>query len=348
MAAARTSQRTGSSSGPRGRGSPASSSPWNRTCSTWTIRITSGARPRIQGVYASSDRAVARTDRGVCRELLESWSARVELSSSGTSTAPPRDGDRRALRYPCKDQRVPPLSNRIVSISSGPTLAGPPCPLAFYLPAEDVERHGPRRRTIYEALVQAEESGDTLGGELLAMSFLLLVAGHETTVNLIASGTLVLLEHPDQLEKLEDESRLIKPAVEELLRYTSPVEIATRLPCWDLEISGTTVPRGELVLAVLARQPRRSYFEDPDTLNLARDPNRHLPSAGACTTVRGAVTGWRADRHHLLRFPNLHLDMDPGRSSREDFVDCEVVTRPREDRFARAALECLQRRVSRL
>ena len=81
---------------------------------------------------------------------------------------------------------------------------------------------------LVSALVQAEEAGDTLSEEeLLAMVFLLLAAGHETTVNLIGNGTLALLEHPDQMDKLRNAPALIKPAVEELLRYTSPVEIAT-------------------------------------------------------------------------------------------------------------------------
>ena len=76
---------------------------------------------------------------------------------------------------------------------------------------------------LVSALARAEEAGDTLSeDELLAMAFLLLVAGHETTVNLIGNGTLALLEHPDQMEKLRNDPSLIKPAVEELLRYTSP------------------------------------------------------------------------------------------------------------------------------
>src|SRR5438128_2386063 len=78
---------------------------------------------------------------------------------------------------------------------------------------------------LISALVQTEEAGEQLSeDELVAMIFLLLLAGHETTVNLIGNGMLALLEHPDQLEKLRDEPTLIKPAVEELLRYASPVE----------------------------------------------------------------------------------------------------------------------------
>jgi cytochrome P450 PksS len=148
------------------------------------------------------------------------------------------------------------------------------------------------------ALVQAEEAGDKLSqDELLAMAFLLLVAGHETTVNLIANGTLALIEHPEQLERLERDPSLIKPAVEELLRYTSPVEIATeRYARQDLEVAGKVVPRGELVLAVLGSANRDDmYFENPDTLDLTRDPNKHLAFG------RGGV-------HHCLGAPLARME----------------------------------------
>jgi cytochrome P450 len=169
-------------------------------------------------------------------------------------------------------------------------------------------------------LVQAEEAGDRLSqDELLAMSFLLLVAGHETTVNLIASGMLALLEHPDQMERLEGDPLLIKPAVEELLRYTSPVEIATeRYALQELDISGTKVPRGELVLAVLGSANRDElHFENPDTFDLARDPNRHLAfGRGGVHHCLGAplarMEGQIAIGTLLKRFPSIHLEVDPG------------------------------------
>ncbi len=132
---------------------------------------------------------------------------------------------------------------------------------------------------LISALVEAEEGGERLSAdELLAMVMLLLVAGHETTVNLIGNGTLALLEHPDQLDRLRGNPALIKPAVEELLRYHSPVETATeRFPREDTEVAGVTIPRGEMVLAVLASANRdERQFADPDKLDLAREPNRHL------------------------------------------------------------------------
>lgn len=262
---------------------------------------------------------------GICRELLDVMERKSRTELVRDYALPlPATVIAELLGIPAKDQRrFHRWSNRIVSISSGRDVwRALPAALAFvrYLRRMSERRRASPEDDLMSALVQAEESGDTLSeDELLAMSFLLLVAGHETTVNLIASGTLALLEHPDQLEKLEDESRLIKPAVEELLRYTSPVEIATeRYARWDLEISGTTVPRGELVLAVLGSANRdEQYFEDPDTLDLARDPNRHLAfGRGGVHHCLGAplarMEGQIAISALLRRFPSLHLDMDPG------------------------------------
>lgn len=169
------------------------------------------------------------------------------------------------------------------------------------------------------ALLQAEEAGDWLSeDELLAMAFLLLVAGHETTVNLIASGTLALLQHPEQKEKLQGDPSLIKPAVEELLRYTSPVDIATeRYARQDLEISDTEVPRGGLVLGVLGSSNRdEQQFANPDDLDLARDPNRHLSfGRGGVHHCLGAplarMEGQIAISALLHRFPEMGLAVEP-------------------------------------
>jgi cytochrome P450 len=140
-------------------------------------------------------------------------------------------------------------------------------------------RRADPREDLLSALVMAEDAGETLSeDELLAMVSLLLIAGHETTVNLIGNGTLALLEHPDQMEKLRADPALVKPAIEELLRYDGPLETATeRFAREDVSIAGVTIPRGEMVFAVVASANRDpGQFERPDTLDLAREPNRHL------------------------------------------------------------------------
>lgn len=132
---------------------------------------------------------------------------------------------------------------------------------------------------LLSALVRAEEVGDQLSeNELVAMAFLLLVAGHETTVNLIGNGVLALLEHPEQLERLRSDPAIIKPAVEELLRYASPLETATeRYASEEVVVAGTTIPAGVVVLAAIASANRDGMqFPEPDTLILHREPNRHL------------------------------------------------------------------------
>jgi cytochrome P450 len=132
---------------------------------------------------------------------------------------------------------------------------------------------------LVSALVQTEEAGEQLSeDELVAMIFLLLLAGHETTVNLIGNGMLALLEHPEQLDQLRNDPALIKPAVEELLRYASPVETATeRYAREDITIAGVTIPRGALVFAAIASVNRdERQFANPDTLDITRQPNKHL------------------------------------------------------------------------
>jgi cytochrome P450 len=129
------------------------------------------------------------------------------------------------------------------------------------------------------ALLAAEAEGSQLSeDELIGMVTLLLIAGHETTVGLIGSGVLALLAHPAQLERLKAEPALMKPAIEELTRFSSPVFLATeRYARADLEIAGTPIPKGELVLAALgsANHDERQFVE-PERLQLDRANNKHL------------------------------------------------------------------------
>lgn len=168
------------------------------------------------------------------------------------------------------------------------------------------------------ALIQAEADGDKLSeDELLAMVVLLLIAGHETTVNLIASGTLALLEQPEQLERLRCDPAIVKSATEELLRYASPVETATeRYAREDLTLRGVTIPKGELVLAVLASANRdEAQFNYPQRLDLARNPNRHLAFGQGIHFCLGAplarLEGQIAIPTLLRRLPELHLGVAP-------------------------------------
>jgi cytochrome P450 len=256
----------------------------------------------------------------ICQELLDAMERKGRAELVRDYALPlPATVIAELLGIPAGDHRkFHRWSNRIVSISSGRDVwRALPAALAFvrYLRRMTELRRVSPEDDLISALVQAEEAGDRLSqDELLAMSFLLLVAGHETTVNLIASGTLALIEHPEQLENLKADPQLIKSAVEELLRYTSPVEIATeRYAREDLEVSKTEVPRGELVLAVLGSANRdEQYFEDPDALDLARHPNKHLAfGRGGVHHCLGAplarMEGQIAITALLRRFPDMNL-----------------------------------------
>ena len=141
------------------------------------------------------------------------------------------------------------------------------------------ERRETPRDDVLSALVNAEEAGDKLDRqELLSMIFLLLVAGHETTVNLIGNGTLALMQNPDQMQKLRANPQLIGSAVEEMLRYNGPVETpTTRWAFEDVVINGVTIPKGDLVMpSLLGANRDPAVFENPNTFDITRDPNRHI------------------------------------------------------------------------
>jgi cytochrome P450 PksS len=175
-------------------------------------------------------------------------------------------------------------------------------------------REAEPRDDLTTALVRAREDGDRLSeDELLAMIFLLLIAGHETTVNLIGNGTLALFDHPEQLDRLRNHPELIKPAIEELLRFDSPVQIGSeRYALEDLTIAGVTISRGEMVFPVVGSANRdERQFERADELDIARDPNRHLTFGLGAHYCVGAplarMEGQIAMETLLRRMPDLRL-----------------------------------------
>src|SRR5204862_3733658 len=150
--------------------------------------------------------------------------------------------------------------------------------LAEYFRALIAERRAAPRGDMLSDLIAAEEAGDKLNeDELLATCILLLIAGHETTVNLIGNGTLALLRHPEQLRRLREEPGLIGTAVEELLRYDGPVQRTARIPSMDLTIGGREIRKGEMVMPFIGAADRDpAQFADPDRLDIGRSENRHI------------------------------------------------------------------------
>ena len=173
---------------------------------------------------------------------------------------------------------------------------------------------------LVSGLARAQEGDDRLtDDEVLAMIFLLLSAGHETTVNLIGSGVLALLEHPDQLALLRREPSRIKTAIEELARYVVPAEMATeRYAREDTIVAGSRIPRGEMVLAVIGSANRDpAYFDDPDRLDIARTNNRHLSFGHGLHYCLGAplsrMEAQIAIAMLVERAPGLRLTVAPGK-----------------------------------
>ena len=182
------------------------------------------------------------------------------------------------------------------------------------------ERRLDPRDDLISRLAAPDASGDRLDDdELLAMVFVLLIAGYETTVNLIATGTLLLLRNPDQLARLRDDPGLIGPAVEELLRLACPVDHASeRYAREDVDLGGVTIPRGALVLVgVASANADGTQFADAERLDLGRTENRHLSFGLGPHYCLGAplarLEGRIAIGELVRRFPDVRLAVPPER-----------------------------------
>lgn len=177
---------------------------------------------------------------------------------------------------------------------------------------------------LLSALITVHEDGDRLSeDELTSMVFLLLVAGHETTVNLIVSGTYALLRHPDQLALLRAEPERLPAAVEELLRYDGPVQVTIpAVAAAPIEVGGVTIPAGDVVLpALLAANRDPMRFPEPDRLDVTRTANSHTAFGHGLHHCLGAplarLEGRIALGTLLERFPGLRLadpDSEPARN----------------------------------
>ncbi len=178
---------------------------------------------------------------------------------------------------------------------------------------------------LLSALIEAEQEGDRLSEpELLATALFLLVAGHETTVNLIGNGTLALLRHPDQLDRLRTDPALDRNAIEELLRFDSPVQLTQRITLDEYDVGGTTIPARQQIIPLLGAANRDpEAFPEPDRLDLGREgAGRHTAFGGGHHFCLGAalarLEGQIAIGTLARRFGHLELAGDPVR--RETFT----------------------------
>ena len=274
----------------------------------FTPSMIENLRERIQQIC---DHLLAEIERKDSFDLVRDYALPVPLTVIVELLGIPHEDRQRFHRWSKNILRTPTTMNMVRAL---------PSVRAFLNYLRDLFRKLRKspQQGLLTALVEVEEEGDRLSeDELLAMAFLLLIAGHETTVNLIASGTLALLQHPGQLEKLRGEPSLTKSGVEELLRFTSPVETASeRYAREDVTVAGVKIPRGEQVLVVLASANRdATQFPDPDELDITRANNRHLAFGFGAHFCLGAplarLEGQIAIPALLSRLPSLKLAVAP-------------------------------------
>jgi cytochrome P450 len=173
---------------------------------------------------------------------------------------------------------------------------------------------------LISSLIQAEAEGDRLSeSELVAMIFLLIMAGYQTTGTMISNGMLALLMYPKQMALLQSNPALVKTAVEEFLRYRSPLMLATmRWARADVELGGKLIHRGDqVVISVAAANHDEKIFTDADGLDITRAENHHLAFGKGIHYCLGAplarLEGQIAINTLLRRLPNLRLQVDPTR-----------------------------------
>ncbi|MFG3282191.1 cytochrome P450 [Streptomyces sp. NPDC048111] len=277
----------------------------------FTPRRIEALRPRVQEITDGLLDAMLAAP-GRTADLVDALAFPLPMTVISELIGVP-DLDRDAFRV---------LSNQAVAPPSGDDGAAAVTEIGEYLAGLiEAKRSASPADDLLSALIRTrDEGGDQLShAELIGMAFLLLVAGHETTVNLISNGVRALLTHPDQLAALRaDFDGLIDGAVEEMLRYEGPVETATyRFAREEVVIGDARIPAGAPVLVSLASAGRdASRHTDPDRFDIRRAPQSHLAFGHGIHFCLGAplarMEGRIAVRTLLERAPDLQLDAGEG------------------------------------
>ncbi|WP_327400262.1 cytochrome P450 [Streptomyces sp. NBC_01288] len=275
---------------------------------SFTMRRVEELRPRVQRITDDLLDAMLPSGRA---DLVEALSYPLPITVIGELLGVP-EMDRAEFRK---------LSTEAVAPSSSGTEYDAIVRLAEYLGdlIEDKRCAGPSGDLLSDLIRTTAEDGDRLSPqELRGMAFILLIAGHETTVNLLTSGIHALLTHPAQLAALRADMTLLDGAIEEMLRYEGPVENGTfRFAAEPLEIAGTSVERGDPVMVGLTAADRDGHrFPAPDRFDIRRDTRGHLAFGHGIHYCLGAplarLEARTAIRTLLERAPALTLSGPPG------------------------------------
>lgn len=263
----------------------------------WMIFADPPRHSKLRGLIntAFTPRMVAALEpriREICCDLLDQSTGQTEIDFVGEFAGPlPMRVIAEMLGIPGDDRsRFQRWADAILAMSY--TIAGAAAEaraatehftavtreMGDYLVDLLASRRANPRDDLLTRLAAAEVDGERLTHtEILGFFQLLLLAGSETTTNLISNSVLCLTEHPDQLDRLRVEPDLLPSAIEEVLRYRSPLQWMYRIARRDVEVCGTTVPAGTMVLAVIGAANRDpAVFPDPGRFDIARDPNPHL------------------------------------------------------------------------
>ncbi|HBF80288.1 MAG TPA: cytochrome P450 [Streptomyces sp.] len=271
----------------------------------FTARRIEALRPRVEEITGRLLDAMVPAGRA---DLVDAFAFPLPMTVICELIGVP-DLDRDAFRH---------LSNAIVAPVARDAEEKAVHAMGDYLDELIADKRRSPGEDLMSALIQArDEQGDRLSpDELVGMAFLLLVAGHETTVNLISNGVRALLDHPDQLALLRARPELLDGAVEEMLRYEGPVETATfRFAREPVTIGSQVIPAGDAVLVALGSGNRDAdRYPDPDTFDIRREPRGHLAFGHGMHFCLGAplarMEGRTAVRALLDRCPGLALDPD--------------------------------------
>ena len=279
----------------------------------FTARTVAGLVPRVEQITAELlDDALERGEVDLLTALAEPLPVRVISEMLGVPAA---DHDRFAAWSHAMARGTDPAF--LLSEEQQARIRTAREQYVDYFRELTAQRRRHPGEDLLSALVSVSDAGDTLTeNELLVTCTLLLTAGHETTVNLIGNGTLALLRHPDQLAALRADPGIVETAVEELLRYDSPVQLTARQALSDTVVGDVEVSAGTVALILVGAANRDpAAHPDPDRLDLTRPPSRHLAFGQGIHFCLGAplarAEGRIALRELTRRAPGLRATGEP-------------------------------------